>query len=151
MCSLNKGERRESICWNCPHCNAYALLFFTFTLSLLQHVLIELASTSGLQMPCDFSSRHKKAGSCQEHLDVCIAFLSNIKCVSGSRGSLIYYCTSYTHKNNLFGWKTESSRLCFFIRRNLLLLLEYKFSEYRPFVTTMKTMFLEQIKYFLYV
>ena len=58
----------------------------SFTLKIAQYVLTELASTSRLQVPCDFSSRQMKAGSCQEHLDVYVAFTSNIKFAGESRG-----------------------------------------------------------------
>lgn len=85
------------------HCNACALLFVMFALRMLQEVFIELASTSGFRMPCDFSSRHKKAGSCQEHLDLSIHGFPKQHQVFRQGQRFTYYCTSHVHKNNLSG------------------------------------------------
>lgn len=82
---------------HCLCCNTQSLLFFTFTLRVAPCCLIELVSTSSLQVPCDFSSWHGKAGSCQEHLDLYISWRSNVQFSGGVEVSLFYFL-SYTHE-----------------------------------------------------
>lgn len=88
MCSFKKeGDGNPFV--KTVHAVKRTLMFFTFTLSIAPICFDWTYLNLKTPVPCDFSSRHMKAGTCQEHLDVCVAFTSSVKYSGESRGQLI--------------------------------------------------------------